>query len=148
TYYIMVEGYDSSVFWYTPDSGDFNISITCEEMPEDPINCEDFVVESNNLENSAAWGGMYEQRLAADIPVGEQGFTITGIAPNVAGQATEFNFIFYQDNNGLPGEEWTTRTGTILEQIPLGSNFGLEFYTYRVEFEEPLTFEANTTYWF
>src|SRR5690606_28376315 len=129
------------------DSGDYSISITCEDMPEPPVDCEDFVVESN-LEGGASWGGMFEQRLAADIPVGEEGFTITGIAPNVIGQATEFNFIFYEDTDGLPGAEWTTRAGTILEEIPLGNHNGYDFYTYRVEFDEPLTFEPNTTYWF
>ena len=147
TYYIMVEGYDSSGFWYTPDSGNYVLAVTCEDMPEPPVHCEDFVVASNNLENAAAFGGPYEQRLAADIPVGNEGFTISGISPNVAGKATKFSFIFYKDNGGLPGDQWETREGTIVEETPLGSNFGLDFYTYKVAFDSPLTFEPNTTYW-
>ena len=139
TYMIMVEGFSAN-------AGDYTISITCEDAPEPPVNCEDFVVPSNNLENGLFFEGDTAQHLAADIPVGENGFTIYGVTPTVIDYATTFEFTFYEDAGGLPGAVFAERTGTIFGSEVTGNNFGYDFVKYQVTFEA-LTFEPNTRYW-
>jgi len=139
TYIILVEG------WST-NTGDYTINITCEDAPETPVDCEDFVVPSNNLENGLFFEGDTAQHLAADIPVGENGFTIYGVTPTVIDYATTFEFTFYEDAGGLPGAVFAERTGTIFGSEVTGNNFGFDFVKYQVTFEA-LTFEPNTRYW-
>ena len=139
TYIILVEGWSTNV-------GDYTINITCEDAPEAPENCEDFVVPSNNLENGLFFEGDTAQHLAADIPVGENGFTIYGVTPTVIDYATTFEFTFYEDAGGLPGAVFAERTGTIFGSEVTGNNFGYDFVKYQVTFEA-LTFEPNTRYW-
>src|SRR5690606_6552891 len=112
-----------------------------------PRVCEDFVVDSNNLENGILFGGNTSQRLALDIPVADTGFTLYGIEPTVLDEATEFTFIFYENQNGLPGQQIATRIGIILGAVVTGSNFGYDFIKYKVGFDSPIDFAANTTYW-
>jgi hypothetical protein len=112
-----------------------------------PRVCEDFVVDSNNLENGILFGGNTSQRLALDIPVADTGFTLYGMEPTVLDEATEFTFIFYENQAGLPGQQIATRTGIILGAEVTGNNFGYDFIKYKVGFDSPIDFAANTTYW-
>lgn len=122
--------------------------LNCSDTPPPPPSaCEDFVVPSNGMENGLFFGGDTAQRVAADVPTADVPFTVYGMEPTVAGEATMFNFIIYEDAGGLPGLELATRTGTIYDSVVTGNNFGFDFIKYTVGFDEPFEFEANTTYW-
>lgn len=112
-----------------------------------PTNCADFKVVSNNLENGLFFGGATAQKLAMDIPVASSNITVYGLEPTVVGTATTFSFTFYSDNAGVPGTQLFTRTGTIAESTVTGTNFGYEFIKYKVMFNSPVDFAANTKYW-
>ncbi|KMQ72301.1 hypothetical protein ACM44_02330 [Chryseobacterium koreense CCUG 49689] len=112
-----------------------------------PTNCADFKVLSNNLENGLFFGGSTSQKLAIDVPVAASNVTVYGLEPTVVGTATTFSFTFYSDNAGLPGAQLFTRTGTITESTVTGTNFGYEFIKYKVMFNTPVDFSANTKYW-
>src|SRR5690606_26315385 len=137
--------FDSDCNWAA--SGLRSRLVQCGEVPPPPSACEDFEVLSNNLENGLFFGGDTNQRMAVDVPVAENGFTVYGMEPTVAGTATSFTFIFYQDNGGVPGTQFATRTGTIMGEEIIGNNFGYDFIKYTVGFDQPIDFEANTTYW-
>lgn len=121
--------------------------VQCGEVPPPPVNCEDFEVLSNGLEDGYFFGGNTSQRLATDIQTLDSGFTIYGMEPTVIGEATSFNFTFYSDNAGVPGTELETRTGTIVDNVITGQNFGYDFIKYTIAFDSPITFDANTIYW-
>src|SRR5690606_8397800 len=76
TYLIMVEGYDTN-------AGDYEIAISCEDGPEEPENCEDFVVLSNELQGAYFFEGSTSQHLATDIQMGDTAFTLYGIEPTL-----------------------------------------------------------------
>lgn len=122
-------------------------SVKCGTPPPPPTACTDFKTPSNNRENGGFFGGDTAQRLAIDIPVGSTGFTVHGMEPIVAGDATSFSFKFYSNNAGLPGAEIATRTGIIQSSVVTGTAFGYDFKKYTVAFDSPIDFTANTTYW-
>jgi len=119
--------------------------VRCGEVPPPPSGCEDFHVLSNGSNDGLLFEGN-NQHLAVDIPVGEQNILLDGVEPTVIGEATNFSFTFYNDNNGLPGTEFATRTGTIIGQEVTGS-IGVDFIKYSVKFDSQLELAANTTYW-
>jgi len=121
--------------------------VKCGTPPPPPVACSDFKTPSNNRENGGFFGGDTAQRLAIDIPVGSTGFTVHGMEPIVAGDATSFSFKFYSNNAGLPGAEIATRTGIIQSSVVTGTAFGYDFKKYTVAFDSPIDFTANTTYW-
>lgn len=112
-----------------------------------PINCNDFVALSNDLENGVPFGSDANYRLATDIQVKNKPFTIYGIEPNFIGKATKVDFKIYKNLNGVPSELITTRKGIIKDEKVIGDNQGLEFIKYKVLFDSSLQLEANTTYW-
>ena len=122
-------------------------SVKCGTPPPPPTACTDFKTPSNNRENGGFFGGDTAQRLAIDIPVGSTGFTVHGMEPIVAGDATSFSFKFYSNNAGLPGAEIATRTGIIQSSVVTGTAFGYDFKKYTVAFDSPIDLNANTTYW-
>ena len=122
-------------------------SVKCGTPPPPPTACTDFKTPSNNRENGGFFGGDTAQRLAIDIPVGSTGFTVHGMEPIVAGDATSFSFKFYSNNAGLPGAEIATRTGIIQSSVVTGTAFGYDFKKYTVAFDSPIDLDANTTYW-
>ena len=122
-------------------------SVKCGTPPPPPTACTDFKTPSNNRENGGFFGGDTAQRLAIDIPVGSTGFTVHGMEPIVAGDATSFSFKFYANNAGLPGAEIATRTGIIQSSVVTGTAFGYDFKKYTVAFDSPIDLNANTTYW-
>lgn len=121
--------------------------VKCGTPPPPPTACTDFKTPSNNRENGGFFGGETAQRLAIDIPVGSTGFTVHGMEPIVAGDATSFSFKFYSNNAGLPGAEIATRTGIIQSSVVTGTAFGYDFKKYTVAFDSPIDLDANTTYW-
>ena len=127
--------------------GEYTMNVTVEECLPPPTDCDDFEVASSNMEDGIIFAGSPQAHLATDIPVGDKGFTIKGFEPTVIGEATSFNFIIYADNNGLPGSQLMTRTGTIVGQEITGNAFDTNFIKYSVEFNTPVTFQPNTTYW-
>ena len=122
-------------------------SVKCGTPPPPPTACTDFKTPSNNRENGGFFGGDTAQRLAIDIPVGSTGFTVHGMEPIVAGDATSFSFKFYANNAGLPGAEIATRNGIIQSSVVTGTAFGYDFKKYTVAFDSPIDLDANTTYW-
>ena len=119
--------------------------LSCESTPPAPPSaCEDFFVLSNDLERGTLLG---TQKVATDLPLTDESFTVYGIEPSVLGQATNFEFIFYSDEDGLPGTELETKAGTIITEELTGNNLGYDFYKYTVKFDSPITLDANTTYW-
>lgn len=122
-------------------------AVKCGTPPPPPTACTDFKTPSNNRENGGFFGGDTAQRLAIDIPVGSTGFTVHGIEPIVAGDATTFSFKFYSNNAGLPGTEIATRNGIIQSSVVTGTAFNYEFKKYTVAFDSPIDLTANTTYW-
>src|SRR5690606_19813012 len=109
TYVIVVDGYDDD------DFGDFVYELSCMNVPPPPQDCEEFEVLSNWPENSF---GAISIHLATDLLIGDNGFTIYGMRPNLLSEIGEIasfvNFEIYEDNVGLPGSLITTRTGTII----------------------------------
>lgn len=140
TYIILIEGVMAQY-------GNYEINVSCEDVPPPPSNCEEHQVLSNGFEN----GFLFPYRIAIDIPVGENGFSIEGIEPTIAGpsdtEATSFAFKLYADFNGLPGDLLEEHSGSILSTELQGQNFGLDFIKYSVEFDSAITFAPNTTYW-
>ena len=119
--------------------------LSCEDTPPPPpADCADFVALSNNLENGSLFG---TQRVATDLPLADKSFTISGIEPTIIGEATNFQFIFHADDNGIPGAEIETKTGSIMGDVVTGNNFGFDFHKYSIAFDSPITLDANTTYW-
>jgi len=131
--------------------GEYTMNVISEDCPQAPQACEDYFVPSNDFQDGLLFGGPQEERLATDIPVGENNMMVYGIEPTIVGEATEFNFIIHSDFQGKPGVELETRTGTIASQQVVGQeNIGgeeYEFIKYAVTFDTPMLFEANTTYW-
>jgi hypothetical protein len=142
TYVIMVEGFSGNV-------GNYEIAVSCGEVPPPPSDCSDFEVLSNALENGLFFGGDTAQHLATDIPVGDTGFTLYGMNPTFIGEATTATFTFYEDAGGLPGTMIGSGpiNGTLGEGVYTGTNFGYDFYQYPITFDTPMPLDANTTYW-
>ena len=140
TYIIMVEGYSSNV-------GDFVMNIDCDVPPPPPAECEDHEVLDNGMENAY----FFANRLAVDIPVGDTGFTVEGLYITIAvpegTEASSFNFIFFDDNSGIPGSEVGSATGSIIGSEVIGQNFGRDFIQYNVDFDAGVSLNANTNYW-
>ncbi|HLV24617.1 MAG TPA: T9SS type A sorting domain-containing protein [Moheibacter sp.] len=142
TYYLPV-----ILDWAFNTPGEYVMNVISEDCALAPVDCEDYEIPSNNLENGWFFAGAGNQRLATDIPVADQPLTVYGMEPTVIGEATSFDFIIYSDNAGLPGTQLETRTGTILGDVITGTNFDLDFHKYTVAFDVPLELDANTTYW-
>ena len=140
TYVIMVEGFSSNV-------GDFVMDIQCAVPPPPPAECEDHEVLDNGMENAY----FFANRLAVDIPVGDTGFTVEGLYITIAvpegTEASSFNFIFFDDNSGIPGSEVGSATGSIIGSEVIGQNFGRDFIQYNVDFDAGVSLNANTNYW-
>lgn len=136
TYVIMVEGFNAN-------AGDYVIDVSCSEVPPPPASCEDNEVLDNGLEN----GYFFTNSLAVDIPVGDEGYTVEGAYITVVGPATSIDFIFYDDNSGMPGTQVATASGTIIGSEVIGQNFGFDFIKYNVDFDAGVALDANTTYW-
>ena len=122
--------------------------IMCSDTPPPPpAECEDHEVLDNGMENAY----FFANRLAVDIPVGDAGFTVEGlyitIAVPIGTNASSFNFIFYDNNSGVPGTEVGTATGSIIGSDIIGQNFGRDFIQYNVDFDAGMALNANTTYW-
>ena len=143
TYVIMVEGSEGQ----SQNTGEYHIAVSCVDGPQTPENCEDFKVLSNDLQGAYLFNGDNDQRMATDIEVGDAGFTIYGMEPTLAGDATKVDFVIYADNNGIPGAQIGTRTGTIVDKQLAGNEFGYDFYKYTVGFDSSLDLDAHTTYW-
>lgn len=102
-------------------------------------------VPSNGLENAYVFGDV---RLAADLVV-EDGynFTITSVEPTVVNFATEFEFLFYDDAEGLPGSKLVAvSAGTITHNVTTGYNFDYYFHRYSVDLDTPVTLPEGK-YW-
>ncbi len=127
--------------------------MTCDDLPPPPPNltCEDNFVASNNLENGIFLGGDTNQRLAVDVIVGDEGFTVFGMDLNIFTDGNtdlEFYFTIYEDDGGLPGAVFNNNGfGNVHSNEYIGNAFGYDVYNYVVQFETPVTLDANSTYW-
>src|SRR5690625_3825129 len=127
--------------------------MTCDDLPPPPPNltCEDNFVASNNLENGIFLGGDTNQRLAIDVIVGDEGFTVFGMDLNIFTDGNtdlEFYFTIYEDDGGLPGAVFNNNGfGNVHSDEYIGNAFGYDVYNYVVQFETPVTLDANSTYW-
>lgn len=144
TYIIMVEG---TIYPPALSKGAYEITLTCAEAPED-LTCETTFIPSDNIQDAMTLGhsGSFGTQYAVDIPVGDTGYTIEGFVPTVLSASSYFNFIFFEDNGGVPGAELFTRAGTIESSENLGTLFTVPVLKYRVTFD-PVVFESNKTYW-
>lgn len=144
TYLIMVEG----KFYPEPLSkGAYEISVTCDEAPS-PLTCDQIGIPSDHIRDAMTLGheGSFGSQYAVDIPVGNTGFTIEGFSPTVFSPSSYFNFIFFEDNGGLPGTELFTRAGNIVDSEVLDTLFSVQVIKYKVKFD-PVVFQPNKTYW-
>ena len=127
--------------------------MTCDDLPPPPPNltCEENFVASNNLENGIFLGGDTNQRLAVDVIVGDEGFTVFGMDLNIFTDGNtdlEFYFTIYEDDGGLPGAVFNNNGfGNVHSDEYIGNAFGYDVYNYVVQFETPVTLDANSTYW-
>ncbi|PKP24448.1 MAG: hypothetical protein CVU03_12300 [Bacteroidetes bacterium HGW-Bacteroidetes-2] len=128
------------------------VTINQNQIFMDPCSSQ---VPSNALENGLFFGGATNQRLAVDIAVAaDVEFSIETITVNVAGQATNFTLIFYDDVAGLPGNEILTLDSVIdftVGEVLIGNNFGFDFYTYTFGLLSPVPLAGMTgtgsTFW-
>jgi len=115
--------------------------------------CDDQFNLTNGIENGLFFGGTTNQKLAVDIIVGDNGFTAYGSNLNIfldSGQTTgdlTFDFTFYDDQAGAPGNQVQTTAATVKGTEFVGSNFGYDVYTFEVTFDDAADFDANKTYW-
>lgn len=145
TYVILVEGYSEEYF------GDFVYELSCANVPPDPENCDDFEVLSN-FGDEAYFGVTTGQRLAFDLPIGNEAFSAYGMTVNLITDmdisATSVNFRFFEDDAGVPGNQITTRIGSIIDSELVGYFFNAFIDNkYLVKFDAPVFFDANTRYW-
>ena len=130
---------------------DYTIIVAEGDGPGDTgLTCEDQTVPSNNLENGLFFGGDTNQRLAVDVVVGDNGFTVYGVELNVFTDGVtdlEFSFVFYDDAGGLPGAQSSTATGSVADSELIGNAFGYDVYKYTVAFDTPVAFAANSVSW-
>lgn len=144
TYVILVEGYN------TGDFGNFVYELTCTDVPPPPENCEDFSVLSNDFEYVGVFAA---ERLATDLPIGNNGFTAYGMNLNLAdlidNEPSYINFLIHNDNMGIPGNQLATRQGIIVQSniLHYSTIDGLVYTKYTVKFDTPLNFNPNTRYW-
>lgn len=124
-----------------------------EAIGGDDFVCDDQFNVSNGIEGGSFLGGTTNQRMAVDIVVGDEGFTAYGSNINIflaTGQTPDdlsFDFIFYEDDAGTPGNEVHTSAGIVIGADFIGENFGYDVYAFEVIFEDAADFNANTTYW-
>jgi len=123
------------------DSPEYYDEITITVL--DPNACGQEVL-SNDLENGYLLDGI---SLAVDIDV-EEGiqFTIQSVIPTTVGYSTYFQFKFYENEDGLPGQEITTVNGSIVHDWITGMNFDIPFHRYTVELETPVVLTPGK-YW-
>lgn len=137
---------DPCGFYYTGQAEDYIIRISNAPWEGEDA-CPTQKVLSNNLQIGVQLGGSYNQRIAVDIPVGNENYVIYGVQPNVVGTATQFSFNFYDSVNDLPGTNLIKSvTGNIVREEYIGYN-AAQFYKYTVKFDEPVNLSANTKYW-
>jgi len=144
TIYIIADLFSSS----TPST--VSIQVNCPTEPFE-LTCEDNFVASNNLENGLFFGGDSNQRLAIDVIVGDEGFTVYGMDLNIFTDGNtdlDFYFTIYEDESNLPGAVYNDNGfGNVYSTEYVGDAFGFDVYNYVVAFDTPVTFEANTKYW-
>jgi len=110
------------------------------------INACEREATSNNFENAFSLGGANQQRLAVDFDVQGSSFTIDSIEPTVANFGTSFNFVFYKDENGLPGAEVARSNSQIVRDVVTGNEFNLYFHRYTVKLDNQVTLPTGK-YW-
>lgn len=128
--------------------GDLN----CDNMPPPPPNltCGENYVNSSNFENGLFFGGPYNQNLAIDIIVGDEGFTLYGLDLNLFVEDNSdvfFDFKFYSNENNLPGSLIHETGADVVNYELLGSGMGLNFYKYVISLNTPISFDPNNIYW-
>lgn len=134
-----------------PSEGVFTIVGECSEL-EVPQPCEQST-PSNNLENGI--GNTKTFTYANDFKVTpETQMDVTTVSFNLVSQSsgiTGATIKFYEDNNGIPGQEIYTFTGAPTATQSLGTNFGFNFSKYTIELPEVVTLENGETtdkkYW-
>jgi uncharacterized protein YjdB len=124
---------------------DENIFGTLEVTVLDPNACSRETI-SNDFENASLLNGDTEQHLAIDFEVQGSSFTIDSIEPTVANYATSFSFIFYKDENGLPGAEVASSNGQIVHDQVTGNAFDYYFHRYTVKLDNQVTLPTGK-YW-
>lgn len=107
--------------------------------------CADQNVPSNGLEGTS----LFDQRLAVDIVVGNDGFNVYGVDVNVFtnNPDVEFTVNFLADDNGMPGAVVEAVDATVHSSVLVGNNFGFDVYTYTLSFATPVSLTASTRYW-
>lgn len=82
-----------------------------------------------------------------DVPTNTR-FTIYSVLPTTINFATSFNFKFYKDDNGKPGEEMQTVAGTIVEDTTGKQWEGLPYWghQYEVKLNQAVVLETGK-YW-
>jgi len=82
-----------------------------------------------------------------DVPTGNK-FTITSVLPTTVNFATFFNFKFYKDDNGQPGEEMLSVGGTIIDDTTGTQWLPLPYWAhkYEVKLNQEVALEAGK-YW-
>ena len=136
-YSLIYEGQllDTCSFTVTVDEDDTTIPVTCDEQE---------VLSSGQIEGAL---GFDDQKIAVDVHTGDTGYTIYGMEPIFVGEATTVKFVFYEDENGLPGTEYQTVTGNIVETTLVTTVGEYEFYKHKVAFGSPVTLQPNSKYW-
>ncbi len=121
-----------------------------EQEPESFL-CEDNYVQSNNFEAVSVFGGDTNQRIAIDVVVGDEGFTVYGMDLNILTNGDtdlEFEFNIFEDNDGLPGAVISENIAGIEHSSEyLGTAFSYDVYNYVIAFESEVALSANTNYW-
>lgn len=137
-YIIMVEGLANA-------AGEFNMTVSCSDIAT-PETCKDLSSQRYG-EEAYSFGTNINQRLAIDLPVRNESYTIYGIKPSIVGDASNFTIKLYEDSYSVPGEQIAEITNTINKKEFLTWDFGGNIYSYFIKFDTPITLEANKIYW-
>jgi hypothetical protein len=115
------------------EAEDYTVNVV-DEMPNDPETCSQWVPAGSNS-SGVFFGGDTNQRLAIDIDIlPESTFELDNLDLNTLDQATFFDIIFYNDNDGLPGETLLTlNDAQILQEVLLGQSSNYQYYKYKID---------------
>ncbi|SDX57664.1 hypothetical protein SAMN05216556_1521, partial [Aequorivita viscosa] len=121
------------IVYGTGESEDYSLNVV-DEIPNTPVNCSQ-LVPASNYGNGHFFMGQTNQKLAIDIDIlPESTFEVNNVIIQTLDQATTFDLVFYDDDDGFPGTPFRTLNDvSIIEEIYLGTGTDYQYYKYTLD---------------